>query len=82
MRTLKRGSSGNDVMEIQSLLAKMGYNLGSIDGIFGLRTEEVSKQFQRDYGLSADGIIGLNAHTVLQKFLLGYENYTTIYGEP
>jgi len=81
MRALKRGSRGSDVMEIQSLLAKMGYNLGSIDGIFGLRTEEAIKQFQRDYGLSADGIIGLNTHTVLQKFLLGYENYTTIYGD-
>lgn len=76
MRTLKRGSRGSDVMEIQSLLEKMGYNPGPIDGTFGLRTEEGIKQFQRNYGLTADGIIGSNTHTVLQRFLLGYENYT------
>ena len=76
MRTLKRGSRGSDVMEIQSLLAKMGYNPGPIDGIFGLLTEEAIRQFQRNYGLTADGIIGPNTHKVLQRFLLGYENYT------
>lgn len=77
----KRGSRGNDVMEIQSLLEKMSYNPGPIDGIFGLRTEEAIKQFQRNYGLTADGIIGSNTHKVLQRFLLGYENYTIKSGD-
>ena len=81
MRTLKRGSRGSDVMEIQSLLAKMGYDPGPMDGIFGLRTEEAIKQFQRNHGLTADGIIGLNTHTVLRRFLLGYENYTIKSGD-
>ncbi len=81
MRTLKRGSRGSDVMEIQSLLTKMGYNPGPIDGVFGLRTEETIKQFQRKYGLTADGIIGTNTHKVLRGFLLGYENYTIKSGD-
>lgn len=81
MRTLKRGSRGSDVMEIQSLLTKMGYNPGPIDGGFGLRTEETIKQFQRKYGLTVDGIIGTNTHKVLQVFLLGYENYTIKSGD-
>lgn len=81
MRTLRQGSSGSDVMEIQSLLEKMGYNLGPIDGVFGLRTKETVKQFQRDNGLTADGIIGLNTNKVLHKFLLGYENYTIKSGD-
>lgn len=81
MRTLRQGSSGSDVMEIQGLLEKMGYNLGPIDGVLGLRTKETVKQFQRDNGLTADGIIGLNTNKVLLKFLLGYENYTIKVGD-
>ncbi|KUO74979.1 MAG: peptidase M14 [Desulfosporosinus sp. BRH_c37] len=81
MRTLKRGSTGNDVMEIQSLLEKMGYNPGVIDGILGLRTEQAIKQFQRNYGLTADGVIGANTRKVLQSFLQGYENYTIKSGD-
>jgi len=81
MRTLKRGSRGSDVMEIQSLLEKMGYDPGPIDRIFGLRTEEAIKQFQRNYGLGVDGIIGSNTYKVLQRFLLGYENYTIKSGD-
>ncbi|MGI6120216.1 MAG: M14 family metallopeptidase [Desulfosporosinus sp.] len=76
MRTLRQGSSGNDVMEIQSLLGKMGYNPGPIDGVFGLRTKKAVQQFQSDNGLAADGIIGPNTHTILLSFLLGYDNYT------
>ncbi|HWQ42892.1 MAG TPA: M14 family metallopeptidase [Desulfosporosinus sp.] len=75
MRTLKQGASGNDVMEIQSLLEKMGYDPGPIDGFFGLRTKEAVKQLQRSNGLAADGIIGLNTNKVLLRLLLGYENY-------
>lgn len=81
MRTLKRGSSGNDVMEIQSLLEKMGLSPGPIDGFFGLRTEQAIKQFQTRHGLTADGIIGSRTNNVLLRFLLGYENYTIKSGD-
>jgi peptidoglycan hydrolase-like protein with peptidoglycan-binding domain len=81
VRTLRQGSSGNDVMEIQSLLGKMGYNPGPIDGVFGLRTKKAVQQFQSDNGLAADGIIGPNTHTILLSFLLGYDNYTIKPGE-
>jgi len=59
----------------------MGYNLGSIDGVFGFRTVEMVKQFQRDNGLTADGIIGLNTNKVLLRYLQGYENYTIKSGD-
>ncbi|HBV87267.1 MAG TPA: peptidase M14 [Desulfosporosinus sp.] len=81
MRTLKRGSRGNDVMEIQSLLKKIGYSPGLIDGIFGLQTEKAIVQLQRHNGLVADGIIESNTHKVLERFLLGYENYTVKSGD-
>lgn len=81
MRTLRQGSVGSDVMEIQSLLHKMGYDPGPIDGVFGLKTKEAVKQFQRNLGLTADGIIGPNTNKLLLKYLLGYDNYTIKSGD-
>src|SRR5699024_4884816 len=36
----------------------LGYNAGSADGIFGQNTKNALTSFQRDHGLSADGIAG------------------------
>lgn len=55
---LKRGSVGPAVKALQELLNKCGYNCGNADGIFGEKTEEAVKNFQRDHGLEADGIAG------------------------
>ena len=76
MRVLRAGMSGTDVMEIQALLAKMGYDPGNIDGVFGLQTQNAVKRFQRDFGLLPDGTIGLNTYRTLERFLLGYDTYT------
>ena len=58
--TLKRGSKGEAVRELQTLLAGLGYDLGpcGIDGDFGKATQAAVKQFQTDNGLTADGICG------------------------
>jgi hypothetical protein len=58
--TLKRGSNGEYVKELQRLLTGRGYSVGScgIDGDFGRATEAALKEFQRDCGLTADGICG------------------------
>ncbi len=76
MRVLRAGMAGTDVMEIQALLRKMGYNPGPVDGIFGLQTQNAVKAFQRNFGLMPDGIIGLHTYRVLERFLLGYDTYT------
>lgn len=62
---LKRGNSGPSVVTMQSLLVKAGYALppsksaeDGVDGIFGVNTEAVLKQFQQDHGLTPDGICG------------------------
>lgn len=56
-RTLKNGSEGADVKEMQSGLIRLGYDLGSwgADGDFGDCTELAVKQFQKDHGLDATG---------------------------
>ena len=56
----KMGSTGDEVKNIQSVLKEKGYYSGNIDGIFGTGTKNAVMQFQRDCGLSADGIAGKN----------------------
>ena len=49
---------GDAVKLAQQLLEDYGYSLGPIDGDFGVNTENAVKQFQTDYGLAVDGIVG------------------------
>jgi len=81
MRVLKLGMKGSDVMEVQALLRKIGCNPGTIDGIFGRQTDRAVMQFQKSYGLAPDGIIGADTNRVLERFLLGYDNYTIKTGD-
>lgn len=46
------------VKDYQSLLAKSGYNVGPIDGIYGNQTRAAVIKYQKDNGLSPDGIVG------------------------
>lgn len=59
-RTLKKGSKGADVKELQSGLIKMGYNLGKLgaDGNFGAKTYNAVRAFQKKNKLVADGVFG------------------------
>lgn len=57
--TLRRGSEGRDVRRLQRLFVMMKtLDVGDIDGIFGPRTEHAVRDFQRDKGLTVDGIVG------------------------
>ncbi|MDP4108939.1 MAG: M14 family metallopeptidase [Bacillota bacterium] len=75
MRTLQMGMKGTDVMEIQALLAKLGYNPGPVDGVFGPRMKAAVIRFQRNFGLNADGVVGPSTHRALEPYLLGYSQY-------
>lgn len=54
----KRGSSGTEVKNIQTRLKNWGYDVGTVDGIYGAKTEAAVKKFQKNNGLTADGIAG------------------------
>ena len=58
--TLQKGSKGHAVAEIQTILVKLGYGVGSygIDGDFGKDTEAAVRAFQADHRLTVDGICG------------------------
>ncbi len=81
METLTIGSSGPDVKLIQSLLNRIGYNAGTVDGNFGAQTRQAVLQFQRDNGLTADGIVGPATWNMFERLLRGYDIYTIRTGD-
>ena len=59
LETMKRGTRGDDVREIQEKLISMGYlEEGGADGIFGAKTEGAVLAFQQDHALDATGMVG------------------------
>lgn len=69
--TLKYGSRGNTVKELQSRLVQLGYSVGStgIDGIFEWRTENGLNAFKADAGLPENGIYDEETHKALMEAL-------------
>jgi len=64
--TIKRGDRGTDVKLCQELLNEKGYS-ASIDSDFGPTTEKRVKEFQKDNGLGADGVVGAKTWEKLEK---------------
>ncbi|AFZ08904.1 Peptidoglycan-binding domain 1 protein [Oscillatoria nigro-viridis PCC 7112] len=56
--TVRRGSTGQAVKEVQQLLYHWGYYFGPIDGIFGIEVENAVKRYQHRVFLKEDGIVG------------------------
>jgi peptidoglycan hydrolase-like protein with peptidoglycan-binding domain len=56
--TLREGSSGPAVRDLQTKLKAAGFNPGTVDGAFGPKTKAAVLAFQRAKGITADGIVG------------------------
>ena len=69
MALLRKGSRGADVKELQQNLNSLGYNVGTADGIFGLKTEAGVKAFQKANGLAVDGIAGPKTLSKIEELL-------------
>ena len=54
----KYGSRGEEVRQIQKKLKSLGYYTGAVDGIYGTGTKNAVIAFQKNCGLTADGIAG------------------------
>ena len=67
--TLKMGMKGEYVTILQTKLKNKGYDLGKygVDGSFGNATLAAVKAFQKDHGLTVDGIVGANTWKALSK---------------
>ena len=67
--SLKNGSKGESVKQLQEKLLALGYSLPryGADGSFGAETERAVKLFQQDNGLTVDGIAGKLTLAALDK---------------
>jgi len=81
METLYLGSTGPDVKLLQSILNRIGYNAGAVDGTFGPATRRALTAFQSAFGLAIDGVAGPQTWAALEPFLLGYFTYTVRSGD-
>lgn len=64
-RTLKKGSTGEDVKKLQQALIDLGYLSDTADGTFGAKTQDAVTLFQAVNGLDADGLAGAKTQALL-----------------
>jgi peptidoglycan hydrolase-like protein with peptidoglycan-binding domain len=66
---LRLESRGEAVTLLQQQLTTLGYFTGVATGFFGPVTEDAVRRFQRDAGLTADGIVGAGTDAAIQQRL-------------
>lgn len=81
MILLKNGSRGPQVELLQSILNRLGYNSGAVDGTFGIRTENAVKRFQNAADLNVDGIVGPKTWAALSPYIDGYFVHKAVSGD-
>lgn len=57
---------GDDIAELQTILGRLGFDCGRVDGIFGPVSQGALIEFQRNCGLDADGICGADTVRTLE----------------
>jgi LysM repeat protein len=62
---LRQGSTGEAVRDLQTRLRNAGFDPGNIDGVFGAKTHSAVINFQRNNGLTPDGLVGVLTWTAL-----------------
>ena len=56
--TLRAGTTGSSVTDLQNALNQLGYDVGTADGNYGAATTAAVSAFQKDKGLTEDGVAG------------------------
>lgn len=77
--TIRKGSTGKYVTELQKDLIQLGYDVGSkgADGKFGAQTEAAVKAFQKDHddpdgkALKIDGVVGKKTWAAIEAAIKG-----------
>jgi len=75
---LKLGSTGADVVELQTKLNNVGFNVGKADGIFGSATKQGVITFQLAHNLVGDGIVGAITTKSLNEAYLAKSSQTKV----
>lgn len=66
-QVLQIGSQGAVVARLQVRLARLGYAVDDVDGIFGPKTQAMVMRFQQAYGLVPDGVVKANIWEKLNR---------------
>jgi N-acetylmuramoyl-L-alanine amidase len=74
-QVIQRGAVGDDVIELQARLQYIGFYNGKIDGVFGWKTYWAVRNFQYEYGLPVDGLVGESTKAKLVKASKYYEQF-------
>ena len=76
--TVREGSKGVYVLILQDALNAIGFTGSGLDGVFGSNTLSAVKRFQRNAGLTADGIVGCGTWTALTRRANGIGRTATV----
>lgn len=66
-QVIQKGAVGDDVIELQARLQYIGFYNGDIDGVFGWRTYWAVRNYQYEFGLDVDGLVGPKMKSMLEK---------------
>lgn len=75
-KVLQKGSKGTDVKALQTALKNKGYDVGTIDGVFGAKTDVALRAYQESLSITPTGVLGdwvatkLGLRTVSSKKLI------------
>ena len=69
LRLISPALHGPEVRRLQQQLARLGYDAGAADGVFGPATDRAVKGFQHAHALTADGVVGPATATALAAAL-------------
>ena len=64
---IQKGATGDDVVELQARLQYNGFYTGKIDGVYGWGTYWAVRNFQNDFGMEIDGLVGGDLKQMLAK---------------
>lgn len=70
-KNIVKGDTQANIRAVQTRLATLGYYKIKVDGVWGPKTLAAVKNFQRDYGLVVDGIVGAKTEKALGITLSG-----------
>jgi hypothetical protein len=75
---LKMNEKGDYVHFLQDYLKVFGYNIGDVDGIFGVKTQKGVSEYQSKNNIDADGIVGENTWKNILHDLSAGEDFSKL----
>ena len=74
-QVIQHGAVGDDVLELQSRLQYIGYYNGKIDGVYDWKTYWAVRNFQYEFGIPIDGLVGEVTKVKLLKTTKYYKGF-------